>query len=283
MSGGRAGRSVPISTRNATFQQWQALLTNRTKRTRLGQMLVQGVRPVTLALESALVPVAVLHADGGSTRWADDVVRRAVERGATPYRLSDELLAELAEKDDGAEVVLVVEQPADDLARLPVGHDLLTVVLDRPSSPGNVGTVTRSVDAFGGTGLVVCGHACDPYEPRAVRASTGSVFAVPTVRTGSPADVLDWVHATRERLGRLTLVGTDEDGAVDVDAADLTGPTVLVTGNETRGLSAAWREACDVMVRIPIVGPEAGGASSLNAASATTVVLYEASRQRRAR
>jgi TrmH family RNA methyltransferase len=150
-------------------------------------------------------------------------------------------------------------------------------VLDRPTSPGNVGSIARSVDAFGGSGLVVCGHACDPYEPRAVRASTGSALTVPTVRLGSPYEVLAWVEDLRSRLGWVQVVGTDEDGPVELADADLTAPTVVVTGNETRGLSAAWREICDVMVHIPITGT----ASSLNAANATSVVLYEASRQRR--
>lgn len=272
-----------VTSRNAAFQQWEALLGNRRKRHQLGRMLVQGVRPVTVALDavdrSGLLVDAVLHDDRPSpSQWARDVVSRAVASGATPYELSAELLAELAEQEqDRPEVVLVVVQPADDVARLPVPADLLTVVLDRPSSPGNVGSIARSVDAFGGTGLVVCGHACDPYEPRAVRASTGSALTVPTVRLGSPREVLAWVEAARRALGHVTVVGTDEHGEVELADADLTGPTVVVTGNETRGLSSAWRDACDLVVHIPMTGT----ASSLNAANATSVVLYEASRQRR--
>lgn len=75
----------------------------------------------------------------------------------------------------------------------------------------------------------------------------------------------------------MRTVATDESGSDPVDAVDLTGPTVLLVGNETRGLSAAWRDAADVTVRIPM----RGAASSLNLAAATTAVLYEAARQRR--
>lgn len=276
-----------VTTRNATFQQWEALLTNRRKRHQLGLLLVQGVRPVSVALDVAargdLVVDAVLHHDPADpSRWAEDAVARAASLGATPYALSAELLAELAEQDqDRPEVVLVVVQPSDDLARLPRPADLLTVVLDRPTNPGNVGSIARSVDAFGGTGLVVCGHACDPYEPRAVRASTGSALAVPTVRVGSPHQVLGWVEQARADLGWVQVLGTDEDGDVELADADLTVPTVIVTGNETRGMSAAWRESCDVVVRIPMHAQPWGAASSLNAANATSVVLYEAARQRR--
>jgi tRNA G18 (ribose-2'-O)-methylase SpoU len=106
---------------------------------------------------------------------------------------------------------------------------------------------------------------------KAVRASTGSLFAVPVVRVGSATDVVGWA---RRRGARI--VGTDESAAVGIDRHDFTGPTLVVVGNETAGMSVAWRQACDVIVRIPI----GGSASSLNAAGAATVLLYEAARQR---
>jgi TrmH family RNA methyltransferase len=150
------------------------------------------------------------------------------------------------------------------------------VAFDRPAAPGNIGTLVRSADAFGAAGVVVTGHAADPYDPRAVRASTGSLFAVPVVRVPSHADVLAWVAGLRDRGVPMRVVGTDETGRVEIAEHDLTGPTILAVGNETHGLSAAWRAACDEMVRIPITG----AASSLNAAAAATVALYEAARQR---
>ena len=148
-------------------------------------------------------------------------------------------------------------------------------MFDRPAGPGNIGTLIRSADAFGAGGVVVTGHAADPYDPRSVRASAGSLFAIPVVRVPSHREVLAWRDAVAP-AERPQLVATDEHGDVDVADADLTGPTYVVIGNETSGLSAAWREACDVTVRIAMTG----SASSLNAASAATVVLYEAARQR---
>jgi TrmH family RNA methyltransferase len=117
--------------------------------------------------------------------------------------------------------------------------------------------------------VIVTGHAADPYDPRAVRASTGSLFAIPVVRVPSHREVLAWTNAR--------LIATDERGDTELADADLTGPTVILVGNETVGLSAAWRDAAHQAVRIPI----SGAASSLNAAAAGTVVLYEAARQRR--
>jgi TrmH family RNA methyltransferase len=264
-----------ITTRNAQFQQWEALLTNRTKRQHAREFLVQGVRPITLAVEQGWRVRSLVHdADREPSRWAADLL--ATVR-APQVAMAGALLAELGERDQGApELVAVVELPADDLGRVPVPDDFLGVLFDRPTSPGNLGSVIRSADAFGAAGVLVTGHAADVYDPRTVRASTGSLFAVPTVRVPSPRDVDAWLDASRAAGRPVSLVGTDETGAVDVFDADLTGPTLVLVGNETTGLSAAWRERCDLTVRIPMTG----AASSLNAANAATVVLYEAARQR---
>jgi TrmH family RNA methyltransferase len=131
--------------------------------------------------------------------------------------------------------------------------------------------MARSADAFGASGLVVTGHAADPYDPRAVRSSTGSLFALTVVRAPSHREVLEWADPHGIRI-----VGTDETASIDVRAATLTGPLLIVVGNETSGMTAAWRDACDPLVSIPM----AGSASSLNAATAGSIVLEEAFRQR---
>jgi TrmH family RNA methyltransferase len=255
-----------VTTRNAAFQQWQALLTNRSKRQRAGEFLVQGVRPITLAVEHGWEIRTLLHAEGPRSRWAQGLLDTHDGVSLTP-----ELMQELGGKDE-QELIAVVGRPEDRLDRIPRPPDLLAVVFDRPSTPGNIGTLVRSADAFGAHGVIVTGHAADPYDPRAVRASTGSLFALPVVRAPSHREVLDWA-------GPATIVATDEHGDTDIADVDLTGPTVILIGNETRGLTAAWRDCAQRTARIPI----AGAASSLNAAVAGTVVLYEAARSRRGR
>lgn len=261
-----------VTTRNATFQQWQALLGNRSKRHRAAVFVVQGVRPISLAVEHGWRLTALLYdADRRLSQWADALVQR---HPTLVWALGADLMAELGEKASESsgsppELVAVVAMPPDVPARIPVGPDFLGVVFDRPSDPGNLGSLVRSADAFGAHGLVVTGHAADPYDPRAVRASTGSLFALPVVRLESHREVLTAYPGART-------VGLDERGTVALSACDLTRPTLLVVGNETTGLTRAWREQCDVLARIPIVG----AASSLNAANAGTVALYEAARQR---
>jgi 23S rRNA (uridine2479-2'-O)-methyltransferase len=261
-----------VTTRNAAFQQWQALLSNRVKRQRAGEFIIHGVRPITLAVEHRW-PIRAMIYDLSIplSQWAIDMLRTS---GAPRVAMAPELLSELGEKDSGApELVAVAEIPPDDFSRIPEVPDLLAVAFDRPSSPGNIGTLIRSADAFGAHGLIVTGHSADPYDPKSIRASTGSLLALPVLRAASHADAAGWARARA-----ATIIGTDENGDADIADLDLTGPAVLVIGNETTGLTAGWRNECDVMARIPITGK----ASSLNAASAATVVLYEAARQRKA-
>jgi 23S rRNA (uridine2479-2'-O)-methyltransferase len=266
-------RAMRVSTRNANFQQWQALLTNRTKRSRAGEFLVSGVRPITLAVENGWTVNALLYPDRGAlSAWAREMLERT---GATPVAMEPALLAELAEKES-TELLAVVALPQAELSSVPATPGLLAVVFDRPTTPGNIGTLVRSADAFGAAAVIITGHAADPYDPRSVRASTGSIFALPVLRADSHREVLAWADGLRAGGLPVGVVGTDEQGTVDVADHDLTGPAIVVIGNETHGLTTAWREACDTMVRIPITG----AASSLNAATAATVILYEATRQR---
>jgi len=264
--------TIRVTTRNARYQQWQALLSNRTKRARAGAFVVQGVRPITMAVRAGWqVRELAYDADARLSEWAAQTLHSVQ---TTRVAVSAELMRELGGKEEAPELLAVVGMPADDLGRVATGGAMLAVVLDRPTSPGNIGTLVRSADAFGASGVIVAGHAADVYDPKAVRSSTGSIFTVPVVRVESHRTVLDWADTLHSGL-----FGTDENGAVELADCDLRGPTTVVVGNETTGLSAAWREACDQLVRIPMVG----SASSLNAATAGSIVLYEAARQRAGR
>lgn len=265
-----------ITTRNARFQQWHALLGNRNKRKRQNEFLVQGVRPITMAVEHGWTVRALLYdASRPLSRWAEELLRDiSTERVA----MAPELLAELSERTDGApEVLAVVEMRPDDLTRIAVHDAFLGVLFDRPTQPGNIGSIVRSADAFGADGLIVTGHAADVYDPKSVRATTGSLFALPVVRTPSHHEVTEWLTTERARGHAVTVVGTDEHGEAEAADFDLTQPVLLLIGNETTGLSTAWRELCDHVVHIPMTG----SASSLNASNAATVLLYETARQRR--
>jgi 23S rRNA (uridine2479-2'-O)-methyltransferase len=271
-------RELQVTARNARFQQWEALLTNRAKRHRSGEFLVQGVRPITMAIRHGWPVRALLYdATREPSGWASELLANV---DATRVAMAGPLLHELGRKeDDTPELIAVVAFADDDLDRIPTEGDPLVVVFDRPGNPGNLGTLIRSADAFGAAGVIVTGHAADIYDPKTVRASTGSLFALPVVRSPSSQPVLDWLEAARHEGTAFTVVGTDEHGDIEITEQSMTGPTVLLVGNEAAGLAASWRRACDAIVHIPITGT----ASSLNAAAAAAIALYEADRQRRHR
>lgn len=266
---------IAIHSSNAAFQQIEALRRNRKKRSQMGLFFVEGVRPINQAiLHKWKIKALVYSHEKRLSDWAEGVIRRA---GAERlYELPLALMDELSQKDETSELIALVETPPNNLERIPIRQDLLVIILERPSSPGNLGTVIRSCDALGVHGLVVTGHAVDLYEPETVRATTGSFFSLPAVALPSHHELLPWLEALRGQVKGLQVVGTSAKAQTPIDEHDFGTPTVLLVGNETRGLSGNYRSLCDGMVSIPMNG----SATSLNIACATSILLYEISRQR---
>ncbi len=267
---------VPVATRNDVYQWVEALKRNRAKRRKLGELLVEGVTPVNMALAQRWEVRAVIHDRARQlSAWARGVLDRCGE--AVRVVMSPDLFAEVSDREEPSELLLVVAMK--DVALNALDAAPMTVVLDRPSSPGNLGSIIRSCSAFACGGVVVLGHAADPYDPHAVRASLGALFSVPLVVNPSSAALLDWLGASRAAAPTLQVAGADPQAAAAIGAVDFTRPTVLLLGNEKRGLGARLRELCDVTFSIPM----SGVVDSLNLAAAATVILYEADRQRRSR
>jgi len=277
----RSTRPAPavlrVSSENSLFQHLEVLLRNRAKRHRAGEFVVEGVQAINLARAKRWTFNALVYAAGRPlSGWGQEVLAGAP--GAARVEMAPHLLARLSERDETSELLAVLATPPDDPARIVLHDPALALVFDRPVSPGNLGQIVRSADALGADGLLVTGHGADLYDPQAVRASRGSLFALPAVRLASPRDVAAWqAGAPRAAGGRLQLVGGSGAAATALDEVDLRRPTLLVLGNETHGLSRAYRDLCDVLVRIPM----SGAADSLNVASAASIMLYEAGRQRR--
>jgi 23S rRNA (uridine2479-2'-O)-methyltransferase len=272
-----ARRVVPVSSENQLFQRAEVLGRDRTRRHRYGQLLVEGVRPIDRLVRSDWKVEAFLSArDRPLSTWARRVL--AGSRAPAHYELTLPLLARLTDRQEPSELIAIAAIPADDLGRIRLRPDPapLLVACDGPSSPGNLGSIVRSADAFGAAGVLITGHAADPYDPQAVRASMGSLFAVPVVRLPSAESVAEWLRGLPEAV-RPLVVGTDSGGEVDLDQVDLGGPVLLLVGNEATGMRRRARELCDVVARVPM----RGSADSLNAASAASIALYEADRQRR--
>lgn len=269
--------ALRVSSKNALFQQWLALKTNRAKRHQLRQFLVEGTSAIDAAIrhgwtiEALLYPARRALSDWARVHVESGVARRNVE-------IESELLAELTERHEGTELLAIVEPRESDLQSLELREPWLVVVLDRPKSPNNVGAIVRSAVSFDATALVITGHAADPFDPASVRASVGTLFDLPMVRLPSHEALLAWVTERRMRES-LTLVATGDRGTRPIEDSDLSRNLVLVLGNETSGISQAYRAACDTFVRLPTSERH----SSLNVAAAAAVIFYEAQRQRRSR
>jgi len=151
----------------------------------------------------------------------------------------------------------------------------LIVVLAGLQDPGNLGTILRSAEAFGARAILSLPGTVTAWNPKAVRASAGSVFRIPLLET-SAEECFARLRAAGIKIW-TTAVPTAANCAEPADRIDLAGPVALLIGNEGNGVPQALAEQADGAVTIPCPGP----VESLNAASAVSVLLYEASRQRR--
>ncbi|CAN5429404.1 TrmH family RNA methyltransferase [soil metagenome] len=267
---------VRIYSENATFQLIEALRRNREKRQKQHEFLIEGVRQINLALQHDWTIKAWLYApDRKLSDWANNLLEHS--SASTHYEVSESLLAKLSGKEEPSELLALVAMPEDKLERIPIRATLLVLIFDRPASPGNLGTLIRSADALGADGLVITGHAADLYDPETISASVGTLFTLPVVRVASPRELEPWFAQIRQTIGSFEIVGSSAKADHDITTHDWTRPTLLVIGNETVGMSAHYRELCDVIVNIPI----GGATTSLNVACAASILLYEISRQRR--
>jgi tRNA G18 (ribose-2'-O)-methylase SpoU len=259
---------VELANENDRFQHVETLKRNRHKRHAHRELFVEGVRNLDQAVARGWPFRALFYAASTPlSAWARALRTRA--GAAIEYACAPPLMAKLSDKTDPSELCAIVGMPDDGFGRIPDRPQLKLVVLDRPQNPGNLGTILRTCDAFGVHGVIITGHAVDLYDPAVIRASMGSLFAVPAVRVPSHEEVLSWLES--RRASGLRLVGTSARGDRPLSGETLAAPIALVFGNESAGLSRAWREACDSLARIPI----SGTASSLNITSAVAIVLYQ--------
>jgi tRNA G18 (ribose-2'-O)-methylase SpoU len=268
-----------IRNENNDFQRIEVLKRNREKRNRYKQFFVEGVKPINFAIENNWEIESFAYSrEVPLSNWAKGVLSNSTAK--THFELPLKLMEKLSDKEeDLSELIAIVSIPDDDISRIRVGDDTLIVVVDRPSSYGNLGTIIRSCDALNVDGIVVTGHAVDIYDTRTIRASMGTLFTVPVVRLQYHKQLLLWFNDIRQNHKDFKIVGSSASGDALIMDVDLTTrPMALVIGNETHGLSYNYKQLCDILVRIPMHGY----ITSLNVACATSIMLYELERQRMA-
>lgn len=240
----------------------------RKARRETGLFVAEGASILVTAREMGFAPrmLVTLAGEARDNPIHRGLVAWALKADAEVLEVSEAVLAKLAAKDNPQTMMGVFEQRFAPVPE-PGGQsgDDVWLALEEVRDPGNLGTIARTADAVGAKGIILVGQCCDPYAREAVRATMGSIFAVPLVRMTREA-FLAW---RMEWKGEM--VGTHLSGTDDFRKVAYRGPTLLVMGGEGPGLSPELTASCDRLVKIPM----AGKLDSLNLAVATALTLYQ--------
>jgi TrmH family RNA methyltransferase len=258
------GGDVISSRTNARVKQLRAAFSGQSRLSG-GLVAIEGEHLVEEAVRSGVPLTTVFVSEG----WP-----KVVPGGAEVVRLKEDVFRSAVETQAPQGIAALLAPPEFALVDLlgSEGSAALIVVAAGLQDPGNVGTLVRSAEAFGATGVLTLPGTVSVWNQKALRASAGSVFRVPVVRVGASE-----IEGLKQRGVRLiAAVGAEGDDVIAAQEMDFTAGCALMIGNEGAGLGMEWMEMCDARVTIPCPGP----VESLNAAVAGSLLLYEASRQR---
>lgn len=232
--------------------------------------MAEGLKLVIDALELGWTIRTLVYSKAAKGKpMVEKVAARTIASGGLVLEVSEKVMSAITRRDNPQMVAGVFDQRWTALKDVRPSGSETWVALDRVRDPGNLGTIIRTADAAGASGVILVGDCTDPFSLETVRATMGSLFAVPLVKT-TPADFLRWKKDSGARL-----VATHLAGAVDYRTIDYRSrPVVLIMGNEQSGLPDDLAGAADALARIPQVGR----ADSLNLAVATGVMLFEVRR-----
>lgn len=257
--------SVVSSRTNARVKQLRAAFQGHA-RLSAGLIAIEGDHLLEEALRSGMVLKTVFVSERRTTP-------SLVPRGVEVMRLTDEVFASVVETQAPQGIAALLVPPVNVLEDV-IGNDVLILVAAGLQDPGNLGTLVRSAEAFGASGVLTTPGTVSAWNQKALRASVGSIFRVPVIAvTASDLEAMK-----RRKIRLIAAVGSEAEGVETAGTIDLTGACALMIGNEGSGLATEWMEMCEAQVTIPCPGP----VESLNAAVAGSLLLYEASRQRAA-
>ena len=256
-------------------------LLRKPRRAETGEFLAEGAQAVAEAVaaerrEPGTVRELYITADAGSRNV--ELVRAAFAARIEVTQVTDRAAAALSDTVSPQGIVARCTVPAGDVGSIIAAEPRLLAVLVETNDPGNAGTIIRLADAAGADAVIFAGESVDPYNPKAVRASTGSLFHLPVARATDVGELM--MQLAEAGLSVLATTGlaadTDLDAAIDDGILDL--PTAWLFGSEAHGLPAEVIAAADESVKVPIYG----GAESLNLAAAAAICLYASARAHRA-
>ena len=232
-------------------------------------LLVEGASELGLALAGGARPQTVYYCPALISDTGD-LLTKAMEAGAEAIEVSAPVFEKMAYRDNPDGILAILPIMRRGLVDLPTSECPLYLVAEAVEKPGNLGALLRSADAAGVTGVIVCDPATDLSNPNVVRSSRGTLFTVP-IAEASTGEAITWL-----RRQNVTIVAATPQASLTYTQANLRGPVAIAVGTEDQGLTVDWLSQADVTVRIPMQGR----VNSLNVATAATLLLYEAVRQR---
>lgn len=247
-------------------------LRQRSHRDEAGLMLVEGYREIARALAHGYKPTALFYCEALWLKHEHEpgLVARCAEVGARLYACSQPVFEKMAYRERPDGLLAVGPQIAVTLADLKLPENALLLVCESIEKPGNLGTMLRSADASGAAAVIVCDPCTDIHNPNVVRASTGTLFALP-VAVADARETVAWLKAHHFAI----MAATPHAQRLYFEQC-LTGPVALCLGSEQYGLSDVFMRDAGLRVRIPMLGI----ADSLNVSAAATILLSEVVRQR---
>ena len=233
----------------------------RRARQESGGFLVEGLRSIAEAVALGMKPRILLYGEAAS---GHPLLREAVAKAAETLKVSDAILTKISRRENPQTVLAVFDQMKANLSEVDSAAARCWIGLEAVRDPGNLGTIIRTADACGCGGVILIGDCCDPFSVEAVRATMGSIFALPVILT-SQEDFLIW-----RQTWPGAVVGTLLSAKTDFRDAPYRDPSLVLMGNEQTGLTSTLAEVCDLSVKIPMLGR----ADSLNLAVATGIMVY---------
>ena len=254
------------SGQNPKIKELLALQEKSRERRKAGLFVVEGRRELEHCLAAGFVPDTVFICP----EIFDPSANLSLPEGTKVFEVSRNVYEKIAYREGTEGIIAEIKYKERKLEDIKLGKNPLVIVLESVEKPGNLGAVLRSADAAGADAVIICDPLTDLYNPNLIRASIGAIFTRQVVAASSE-DTIAWLKAS----GIQILTAQLQDSSLYYDSP-MTGPTAIVMGTESTGLTDIWRKAADCHIRIPMLGQ----LDSLNVSVSAAILLYEALRQR---
>ena len=258
------------STQNLRIKQ-VVKLRRRSYRDKQGLFIIEGCREIRLAINNQQMPVWLFFCEKFFQHASEhEIIVKCQELGCEIFKCSTHVFQKISYRARPEGVLAVALQVKTTFDNIKLSRHPLVIIAESIEKPGNLGTILRSADVAGVDAVIVCDQCTDIYNPNVIRASIGAIFAIPVIETSS-VEALAWLRGYK-----IKILAATPHAQKEYTSADLRQGVGIVVGAEHAGLSNFWMSKADLQVKIPMRGQT----DSLNVAATTTILLFEAVRQR---